>query len=134
MSRAASIAKLTTAHATHKPCLQAAGQVNTLFDRATQLQDRRVAQVEADTSLLAALHARGDLEGAHAVQQRTGTATQSEGKVPDACNAAYHAQSLALLLAAPPKVSQFVAMHAIELHYLHCRDLQAKALMLVCVC
>lgn len=92
--------------------------MNHLFPGAEQLQDRCVAQIEADTSLRTAFHATGDLEGAQAVQQAKRNAQDFEGQVPEACSAASRAQSLALLLAMSPMVSHCVATPVIVLHSL----------------
>ena len=92
------------------PHLQAAKQVETWFPDDAQPQARQQAQLEADTSLLAALHATGDLKAAASLAEgvtesvsRLACKTADNG--PNACITAAHAQAMALRLATARQVS-----------------------------
>ncbi|KAL3137835.1 hypothetical protein ABBQ38_005089 [Trebouxia sp. C0009 RCD-2024] len=83
---------------------QAAKQVETWFPDDAQSQARQQAQLEANTSLLAALHATGDLKAAASIaegvtESASRLARKTANKIPDACVTAAHAQAIAIRLA-----------------------------------
>lgn len=98
------------------PHLQAAKQVETWFPDDAQSQARQQAQLEANTSLLAALHATGDLKAAASIaegvtESASRLARKTANKIPDACVTAAHAQAIAIRLATAAQVSPLLAWH-----------------------
>lgn len=92
------------------PHLQAEQQVETWFPDDAQLQARQQAQMEANTSLLAALHATGDLKAAASLaegvtESASRLARKTAASAPDAYITAAHAQAMAIRLATARQVS-----------------------------
>ena len=88
------------------PHLQAAKQVKMWFPDDAQSQASQQAQLEANTSLLVALHATGDLKAAASLAEGV---VESANRLaaaigPEACVTAAHAQAMALGLATARQV------------------------------
>lgn len=82
--------------------MQAVQQVDSWFPKQEQIQARQQAHVEATTSLMSALHATGNVEGAAAQCQRALDLTCNEAasnSLPGPCIAAAVKQAAAFRLA-----------------------------------
>lgn len=89
-------------------------RVDSWFPEDAQTQVRQQAQLEADTSLLAALHATGDIKtaaplAAGVTDSASNIARKTAASVPDACITAARAQAMALGLATARQVGFLLA-------------------------